>query len=104
MRPSERLTWLFAALFVLCGAALLFFDTESPDASAPQALAGVAALFLGGFGLCLAWSAWESRAIRLQHVNYSLAGQPRRFIATVMLIVAAGCGTLAAALWVLLFK
>lgn len=104
MRLSERLTWLFAALFVLCGAPLLFFDAEGPDASTPRVLAGVAALFLGGFGLCLAWSAWESGAIRLQHVNYSLAGQPRRFIATVMLILAAGCGTLAAALWVLLFK
>lgn len=104
MRLSERLKWIFAILFVLCGIPILFVDIDAPDSSAGHLLAGIAALLLGGFGLCLAWSAWETGTIRLQHFNYSGAGQPRRFMGTVLLILAAGCGTLAAAVWFLFFK
>lgn len=104
MRLSERLTWIFAALFVTCGVPLLFLDSENPDPSVVYVLAGMATLFLGGFGLCLAWSAWEAGRINLQHFNYSRAGQPRRFAATIIVILLAGCGTLTTAVWFLFFK
>lgn len=104
MRPSERLTWTFAILFVLCGVPLLFFDMDTQDPRAARALVGMATVFLGGFGVCLAWDAWQTGTVNLQHFRYSRARQPRRFAAAVLLILAAGCGTLAAAVWFLLFK
>lgn len=104
MKVSRTLQWIFAALFLLCGIPLLFLDRDNPDPAAAQLLAGTAALFLGGFGVCLAWSAWEVGAIKLQHVNYTRAGEPRRFMATVAMIFLAGCGTLASAVWFFFFK
>lgn len=91
-------------LFVLCGVPLWFLDAGDPDPSAASMLPGLAALFLGGFGLCLAWSSWETGTIDLLHFNYSRARQPRRFVAVIALILVAACGTLVTAFWFLFFK
>lgn len=104
MRLSERLKWIFAGLFLLCGVPLLFLDQENPDPTAAHALAGSAVLFLGGFALCLAWNAWETGVINIQHFNFSRAGQPRRFTATVAVILLAGCSTITTAFWFFFFK
>ena len=104
MKLSERMMWIFAILVLLCGLPLFFLDKESPDPAAGHALAGMAALFLGAFGLCLAWNALETGEINVQHFHYSRSGQPRRFMATVALILFAGCGALISAFWFLFFK
>lgn len=96
--------WLFAILFVLCGVPLLFLDRKDPDPTAAHALAGTAVLFLGAFALCLAWSAWEKGVLDIQHFHYTRAGQPRRFAATVGLILLAGCGAIVTAIWFFFFK
>jgi hypothetical protein len=103
MTLAEGLMWVFAGLFLLSGLPLLFFDRDHPG-PAGQLLAGTATLSLGLFGICLAWSAWQSGVINLQHFNYSRAGQPRRFMATLAVILLAGCGTIVAAFWYLFFK
>lgn len=102
MRTSERLKWIFAALFVLCGLLLPFIDKG--DRKAGLLLPGLAALCLAGFALSLAYDAWETGAIKLPEFDYTREGQPRRFVATLVMIVAAGIGTLITALWFLFFK
>lgn len=104
MSMSERLKWTFAVLFVLCGLPLLFMDQDHPDPAAANLWGGTAALFLGGFVVCLAWSAWETGVIRLQHINYSRAAQPRRFMAAFCVLVLAGCVTITAGFWLLFVK
>lgn len=104
MSVADRLKWTFAILFILCGVPLWFLDAGDPDPSAAAMLPGLAALFLGGFGLCLAWSSWETGTIDLLHFNYSRARQPRRFVAVIALILVAACGTLVTAFWFLFFK
>ena len=93
--------WIFAILFLLCGVPLFFLDKHNSD---PTAAAGIASLFLSGFTLCLAWSALETDEIKLQHFKYSRRSQPRRFMATIALILVAGCGTLVTSFWFLFFK
>lgn len=104
MSAADRLKWIFATLFLLCGAPLLYLGTGNPDPSGKPLLPGLAALFLGGFGLCLAWSSWETGTIDLLHFNYSRAMQPRRFVVVIALVLVAACGTLVTAVWYLFFK
>ena len=104
MKLSERLKWIFAILFLLCGVPLFFLDKENPNPVAAHILAGMASLSLGGFALCLVWNALETGEIKLQHFHYSRRSQPRRFTATVALILIAGCSTLITAFWFLFFK
>lgn len=103
MRLSNRLLWIFAALFLLCGLPLLFLDSENPD-SASKAVAGMAALSLGGFALSLAWNACESGGLQMLHFGYQRATQPRRFFATVAVLILAGCATVVAGIRFLLFQ
>lgn len=104
MRLSDRLKWLFAVLFLLGGLPLLFLDKDNPDPGLAHVLAGTATLCLGAFAVCLVWSAWQTGAINLQHFNYSRAGQPRRFLATLAVILLAGGGTIITAFWFFFFK
>jgi len=104
MRLSERLQWTFATLFVLGGVALLLLGGEKADPAIARLIAGVATLFLGGFALCLAWNAWETGAVNVQHFRYSRASEPLRFAATVVMILLAGCVTIVAACWFLFLK
>ncbi len=104
MKLSGRLTWIFAILFLLAGAPLLFLDRENPDPTVAPAMAGMASMFLGGFALCLAWNALERGEINVQHFHYNRKSQPRRFMATVTLILLAGCGTIISSIWFLFFK
>ncbi|HSH43723.1 MAG TPA: hypothetical protein VK973_16500 [Arenicellales bacterium] len=104
MRLSESLKWIFALLFLSCGLPLLWLDTGGTQGSAASLLAGIACLSLGGFCFALAWEAWRRGAINLQNFRYTRAAQPGRFLTMVLLVLIAGCGTVAAAVWLLLFK
>lgn len=104
MKLPTRLKWVFAILFVASGAVLVLGDADAPRAGGPHLVAGVTTFFLGAFTVCLAWEAWTTGRISVQYFNYSRAAQPRRFRAAVMLVLAAGCGTLAAAGWFLFFQ
>lgn len=104
MNLSARLQWIFAVLVLLCGMPLLFLDKEGPNAAHGYLLAGMATLFLGAFGLCLAWNSLETGEIKIQHFRYNRSSQPRRFMATVALILISACGTLITAVWFLFFK
>jgi hypothetical protein len=104
VRLSERLLWAFAILFLLCGVPLLFLDREAPDPVFGNTLAGMAALFLGGFEVCLAWNALDTGEIKLQHFRCSRAAQPRCFAAAVVVILAAGLATLFTAVWFFFLK
>lgn len=101
---SERLKWIFAALFLACGAALLFLEARKPDPWAERLLAGAATLSLGAFVLCLAWNAWETGAVKLQQYSCTRGAQPLQFAAVLALVLAAGIGTLTTAVWFLFFK
>ena len=102
MKTSERLKWIFAALLVLCSIPLLFIDRSNREAG--QLWAGFAALCLAGFAFSLSYSAWKTGAIGLRDFDYTRAGQPRRFMATMFMILSAGAGTLITAIWVFFFK
>jgi hypothetical protein len=104
MKLSERMKWIFAILFLLCGVSSFFLDKHNSDPATAHILAGIASLFLSGFTLCLAWSALETDEIKLQHFQYRRRSQPRRFMATIALILIAGCGTLVTSFWFLFFK
>lgn len=96
--------WTFGALFVLLGLPLLFLDRDNPDKTIAMPLAGLATLSLSGFAFCLVWHSWLNGTIDIQHFTYSRAHQPLRYMATLLLILMAGFGTLISAVWFLFFK
>jgi len=59
---------------------------------------------LGAFTLSLAWNAWTTGVLRLQHFNCTRAGAPRRFAGVLILILLAGVGTVIAAFWFWFFR
>lgn len=102
MKTSERFQWIFAAAFLLCGLPLVFIDKS--DVETGQFWAGLAVLFLALFAFCLAHTSWQTGDFKIQHFTYNRKDHPRRFMATLLMIVAAACGTLITALWFLFFK
>ena len=99
MRLSH-LTWVFAGLFVLFGAAILL--TESEDWQ--RYWAGLSTLSLGGFALSMVRDALATGQIRVQNSVIRHAHQPRLFWAAVILVAAAGVGVLIAGSGFLFFK
>jgi len=98
--PLNLLTWIFAGLFLLFGLILLLAD----GGAGSRLWAGMSTLSLGGFGLSMANDARRTGQVRLQHSVIRRANQPWLFLATVVLIAAAGLGVVAAGLWFLFFK
>ena len=97
---STRFTWIFAALFLLCGLPLLIVD----DAGARNLWGGLSAAGLGGFALAMAYNATATGTIRLQFSTIVRAASPYKFWAAVGLVGLAGLGVIAAGGWLLVFK
>ena len=95
---NSRLTWALGALFVACGAALLFID----DAEAGRIVAGSSTFFLGAWALSVVRDAVRTGQVRF-HSTVRQANQPRLFWATLALTATAGVGVWAAGVRVVFF-
>jgi hypothetical protein len=96
----RHLTWIFAGLFLLFGVSILLAE----DPAWKRTWAGLSVLALGGFGLSMARDALVTGQIRLQNSVIRRATRPRLFWASVILVAAAGIGSLIAGVWALFFK
>ena len=96
----KHLTWIFAGLFVLFGAAILMTDS----AVWRRLWVGLSTLSLGGFALSMVKDALTTGQIRIQNSVIRCADQPRLFWAAVILVAAAGVGVMVTGLWFLFFK
>ncbi|MCP4327728.1 MAG: hypothetical protein GY791_04740 [Alphaproteobacteria bacterium] len=96
----DRVMWACAALFVIFGLALLV--TED-DVSQNLAI-GLSTLCLGCFGLAMAGGGVAKGQIRFQTAVIQRRTQPRAFWAAIVLVSAAGGGTIVAALWALFVR
>ena len=94
------LTWTFAVLFLLFGLPLFFLE----DPEWARRSAGMSTLWLGCFALAWARHAVATGQIKIQFSWIRRASQPLTFMATVLMLVIAGAGTIAAAIWALFFK
>lgn len=99
MRLS-RLTWLCGALFILFGLPMVFAE----DQGWQKAWASLSTLSLGCFGLAMVADGLVKGEIRLQFSLIRRATQPRTFWATIVLVAAAGVGTIITAIWATFFK
>lgn len=100
MTNIERLMWIFAGLFVVFG--LLLGLSEDP--ASRNIWGGLSAGFLGGFALAMAADGIQQGRIRFGFDVIHRAARPRLFALAIAVVVCAGVVTLAAAVWVSLFK
>lgn len=96
----ERLMWIFAAMFVIFGLLLGL----SGETATRNLWGGLSAGSLGGFALMLAADGVHQGRIRFGFDVVHRAAQPRLFAAAIVVVVAAGLGTMAAAVWISFFK
>ena len=94
------LTWILAGLFLVFG----LIGLVSGSLAWQRFWVGLATLCLGGFGLPMARDALITGHIRLQHSVIRYGQQPRVFWAIVILVAAAGAGTLISGFWFLFLK
>jgi len=96
----ERLMWIFAGLFVFFGLLLGVSD----ETATRNLWGGLSAGSLGCFALSMAADGVHQGRIRIGFDVIERAAQPRLFAAAVGVVVAAGLGTLSAAVWVAFLK
>lgn len=86
MKLHEFLHWIFAGLFVVIGVMMLVLGKDENS----RQWAGTAALCLGGFSLSLMWNAWVTGVINLRDFHYRRASEPKRFYATLLMLLVTG--------------
>lgn len=97
---ATRLTWIAAALFLLCGLPLLVVE----DLWWGRFWGGLAVLWLGVFALAMARAAVTTGQVRMNFSVIRRASQPRTFWAMIALLVFAGSVVLISAFWLWFFK
>ena len=96
----DRLMWLFAALFLIFGAALL----AAEETGWQRWLTGLSTFSLGCFAFAMAADGVAQSRIRLQTSVIHRNSRPKLFWAAVGLVAAAGAGTIVTSLWAFFFK
>lgn len=95
-----RLTWIAAALFLLCGLPLLVVE----DLWWGRFWGGLVVFWLGVFALAMARAAVATGQVRMNFSVIRRAAQPRTFWAAIALLVFAGSVVLVSAFWFWFFK
>ncbi|MGI9367197.1 MAG: hypothetical protein ACR2O2_00040 [Ruegeria sp.] len=97
---GNRLMILFGALFVVFG--VLLGITEDP--AFKNIWGGLSAGSLGAFALSMAADALKTGKIRIQFDVIDRRTRPRLYWAAIGLVACAGCGVVASAIWLVVFK
>ena len=98
VKLHERLPWLFVALVLLLGLPLFLVE----DRELARRWAGLIAVCLAGFAFSITFSAWVTGEIKLKEFHYYRTRQPRRFYATLALLLLVGGATLVSGVLALL--